>query len=239
MDRANGDSFIEITGSFHRYDGDQPDFNFRTELYGQFISANGAGGYASIPFAVVSDNSESVSGIAHLEFGAIYNIVQDVNSQWVLRGGVLTNPSDDSDTFAANLLTSNNRLADFVSVAPDSSWLRLAASRLHRSGKLFLRADGGLDLNIAAPDGADPDSIVRFNVGTGFDTGGATLALEVVTVGTTGDVNGGDRFLTNVAFSIRGGRTSGYDTFLSLVVPLDESFFDLGLLAGLRFPLGG
>lgn len=238
MDRANGVSFIEVTGAFTRYEGDQPDFNFRSELYGQYVAPSGIGGYAAIPFAVVAVDDETASGVAHFEFGGIYNIVRDANTQWVLRGGILTNPSDDPETFAANVLTSYNRVTDLISIYPESSWLRLSASHLHRSGKLFVRSDGGLDVNIDAPDGADFDSLMRLNFGAGLDMGGTIVAIEMVTVGTTGDVDGGDRFITNLALSFRGGRNSGYDTFLSLVLPVDEGFMDMGLLAGMRFPLG-
>jgi len=245
LDRADGRSFFELDGGMSFFEGDDPDFNLRMDLHGQYVSPSGAGGYATLPIAFLADNDDSETALGNVEFGGIYNIRQSPTTSIALRGG-LTLPTANSDDLGEAIVrfaTMYGRLTDLTSVSAKVTWLRLAISPIYRDGNVFFRADGGLDLAIDSPDDSDVDPLVRFDVGAGIIAGSVALTAELVTVGTTGDVDeGDDRFFNTLALSACGGLSGSVQGFGALVVPLDSDEFlvdvDFVFVAGVRVPLG-
>lgn len=245
IDRADGHSFVEVGGSMSFYEGEDPDFNARVDLYGQYVTPSGAGGYATLPVGFIADNDDSETALGNLEFGGIFNLQQGAKTSIVFRGGLTLPTADDDDLSEAivRYATLFGRLTDLTSSASDITWLRFAASPIYHEDNLFLRADGGFDVPIDKPEGSTVDPLVRLNLGAGFTNGSVAVMGEFVTIGTTGDVDENeDRFLNTLALSVRGGVGSPLEGFAALVVPIDveDTLIDVDfvLVAGVRVPIG-
>jgi hypothetical protein len=80
------------------------------------------------------------------------------------------------------------------------------------------------------------DPLVRLNLGVGANMGNVAMMGELATVGTTGDVDGQDRFFHTAA--VTASKTDGLiRPSLSLALPLDSSVrqdVDFILMAGVR-----
>lgn len=237
LDRADDHSFVEIDAGVSFFDGEDPDFNVRMDLYGQYVSQTGFGGYGTIPIAYVADGDDSETAVGNLEFGGIYNLQQGPRTSIALRGGLMLPTADDDDLAEAivRYATAYGRLTDLTSVSSETTWLRLAASPIYRDGELFFRADGGIDVAIDEPDGADVDPIVRLNLGAGFTAGSIAFTGELASIGTTGDVDEDeDRFYHTLGVSARGRLGGSAEGFGAMVVPLDADGIDYVLMAGVR-----
>lgn len=239
LDRTDARSHADVGMSMAFFDGQDPDFNTRLDLYGQYVTPTGAGGYASLPISYLSDNDESETALGNLELGGIYNIDRG-STQIVLRGGLALATADESfEGVITNLVAVQARLTDLVGISPNTTWMRVAGSPIHRSGNLFVRGDFGFDVAIDEPSGADVDPIVRANLGVGFVDDTFALMGELVTIGTTGDVSDGeDRFLHTAALSVRLD-TGTVSPYAALIMPLDEVLVDVSFVAtaGLQIPL--
>jgi hypothetical protein len=245
MDRGDDRSFVELGAGTTLFHGQDPDFNARVDLYGQHVTAEGIGGYASLPIAHLSDAEESESTLGNLELGGLFVLRNWAKTELVLRGGVLLPTADDDwPGFLYNYATCWGRLTDFATIMPNSTWLRLSASPIHRVGNLFVRLDAGLDVPVLEEDGADADPLLRLNVGAGLITGPVALMAELVTLATTESVENLDddnQFIHNLALSLRGGMGGRVEGFGSLVIPIDQGgddMVDFVLLAGARIPIG-
>lgn len=244
MDRADAHSFIDAGAGITFFDGDDPDFNARLDLYGQYVTPQGAGGYVSLPISFLMDDDSDISetALGNVELGGLYVLRQSPKLDVALRGGLMLATADDDDMGqVTNLITAFGRLTDLASAFSDVTWLRLAASPLYRSGNVFLRADAGLDVAVDKPEGSDVDPLARINLGAGFTNGSIAGMAELVMLGTTGDVDEDeDRFIETLALSFRGGLGGGVQGYCALVLPLDNDItdgIDYILTLGMRIPI--
>jgi hypothetical protein len=206
----------------------------RLDMHGHYVhAASGAGVYAQLPIAFLSDSGESETVLGGAEVGGIY-IPQLASDQvgLVLRGGVTLPTVDDSDTALVGLYASFLRPTDIIGQIPQSSWLRLSASPIIRSGQYFARMDAGVDINIYNDDGDNIDPVLLLNFGAGADLGSAAIMVELTTIIVTEET---DESITSAAVSVRG--TGSVQPYAALLLPIDNdvnSLFDLGILAGVE-----
>lgn len=242
LDRGNTTSYGDASLATSFFDGEDPDFNMRLDLYGQIVFGGGTGGYFSLPVSYLANNDESETALGNLEVGGLHNLQLNPNTILVLRGGItLPTAADDIEGLVTNLANSHVRLTDFIAVYPDTSALRVATSAVHTSGKVVFRVDGGFDIPLSSPEGADSDPIVRLNLGFGVMAGQATFSGELVSVGKTGEVGlGEDRTLHSIAAAARFDFGAA-QAFGAVVLPLDANGttfeVDLSLIAGARIPI--
>ncbi len=210
----------------------------RFDAHGQYIDpASGAGGYLTVPIGYGSGNGESETALGDIEVGGIYNIKTATDVSIVLHGGLLLpTASDENDSAAIGALSSYLRAHDFYQFIPKGTTLRLAASPMIKSGKVFARLDVGVDLNIDSADDDNADPGIHFNAGVGF-WAGETVALtgELSTMTISDDNEGDDDSIANLAFGARffAGSVAPY---LGLIFPLDDDvsdFIDFGITVGL------
>lgn len=189
MDRHRPVSTLDVDFAFVKYD--EPANTDLTViglgLGGQYVTPLGFGGYLSLPLSYVSIENplldDSELAIGNLELGGIYSKYFDQNAAIVLHGGLaLPTASDEGVAARSQPLASSPRYGDFVSRVVDSTWLRLGVSPMGRTGRLFWRADIGIDLALEEEDNVPSFSpIFRINVGGGLDLGSAHLLFELVT----------------------------------------------------------
>lgn len=156
-------------------------------LSGQYVTPQGFGGYLSLPLSYLDapdldplfgDDSELALG--NLEIGGLWSKYLTAHAAIVLHGGFVLPTAADDGIAAFQSLASSPRYGNLVQRVPDSSWFRIGVSPMGRAGKLFWRADVGLDLALEE-DRSDLSPIFRINVGGGIDLGGAHLLVELVT----------------------------------------------------------
>ena len=242
MDRVDRRSHADVSLATSFFDGEDPDFNTRLDLHAQYVTPQGTGGYASLPMSYISDGDDSEGAVGNFELGGIH-VINQGPTDIVLRGGLmLATASDDFESYIVNFATVGGRITDYVAVFPDTTWLRLGGSAIHRAGNLFARADLGLDVALDKPDGASIDPLVRVNVGAGVAQGDLAFMAEFATIGTTGDVEEDeDRFIHTFAVSLR-ARAGTVSPFAAIVVPMnmDGGFIDVSFVAtaGVQIPIG-
>jgi hypothetical protein len=239
-DRTTDHSSFHGSLALSFFEDDGPDLAARVDLGGQYLTLQGIGGYATIPVSYLSGNDESETAIGNIELGGLYVAKGGPNTSFVVRGGLmLPTAPDDLEGLLTNVANLVPRFTDFMGVAPEVTALRLSVSPLHRSGIFFARADAGIDIAIDEADGSDTDPFIRLNLAAGVETSGVVFAGELVTIGTTGEVDENeDRFFHTLAVS--GGLSQGkVRPFGALIVPLDD-FLDVSvaIMAGVEAPLG-
>ncbi len=242
LDRGDARSFLDLSLARSSFDGADPDFNIRFEAYYQYVTPSGTGGYVNLPISYLSDQDESGTALGNVEIGALHNLELSPNTDFVLRGGITlpTAPSfqDDPIDAVANIANATARITDFLNVIPETTALRLAVSPVYRGKQVFVRVDGGVDIVVDSSGDEDIDPLVRLNLGVGVMAGKTAVAAEFATIGTTGDDDGGDRFLHTIAITARRDLDS-VQLFGALVIPVGTDAFnvDLTLIAGARIPL--
>ena len=193
LDRGDGISRIGLDfGASFVDDSFDGDVALRFDLFGQFVSWQGFGVYASLPLARSVTDGDDTTAIGNFDVGALYVIESPVLSL-VFRGGVaLPTADDDADGFFTNYFASWSRLTDAAQAIPNVTYMRLGFSPLFHANRLFLRADVGFDLAVAEEEdnlGLAPDTLFRLNVGGGIDFGSIALMAELVNLATTDDLN--------------------------------------------------
>lgn len=145
----------------------------------------GFGGYLELPLTFVSydipllgDDSEFAVG--NVGLGGMY-AKSFGNTALVARFGLALPTADDDGPGAQQVLGSVARYSDLVARVPNSTWLRLGFSPMGRMGKLFWRADVGLDLALDEDNADTLSPIFRLDLGGGIDLGTAALMAELVT----------------------------------------------------------
>ncbi len=242
LDRGDNHSRFEIASSIVFFDGEDPDFNNRLDFHGQYIAPSGAGGYVTLPLSYFRDEGESASAIGNLEVGGLY-VAETSQVPVTLRAGLtLPTADDDPEGVAANILTAFTRITDLVVAYPETTSLRLSASTLLQNENVYLRADAGLDIALDTPDNVEIDPLVRINFAAGIKADSLAFSAELATLGTTGDLNGGDasdRFIHTLALGVH-GRGDSLRPYLGLVVPLDEEsdFIEFMVTGGVQFLVG-
>ncbi len=166
--------------------------------HGHYIDkGSGFGGYINVPLqyltgeltvpflGTIDDNEFS---IGNLEVGGVF-AKQLRHLAVVAHIGIALPTHSAEDDLLGNLspAASAPRYTDLVTRVPESTWLRLGFSPMGRQGKLFWRADVGIDIALDddATDSLSP--AYYFNVGGGIDLGQVALQLEIDTLVTDSD----------------------------------------------------
>lgn len=215
----------------------------RIDLHGHYVDPKtGFGGYAQVPIATYFGDGESGSAFGNLEIGGIF--VPKLKSPEVgvvLHAGITlpTGPSPNDEDGIVGAVAGYLRPADLYQVIPRSATLRLGASPMVRSGKVFGRVDLGLDVNLYIDDGdsefsQDVDSAAHFAVGGGLDLGGAAVMGELSVLRIFED---DAESLVVGAVSVRGTGPK-IQPYGALSIPLSPDdlgdVIDLGLTAGVE-----
>lgn len=235
LDRADSGSRLEAAFGLSFFDNDTA-WVGRADLYGQFSSTSGWGGYAAVPYSFVLDES-NYTGLGNLELGGLYTT--SGNLPFVLHAGVVfATGSKGYEAGLANSAASAARFTDVATATRGPMWLRLAASPLWRSGSLFFRFDAGFDIPFGQEEYQTTDALMHLNLGIGYVFGKLATSLELVNLGTTGDSGATDRFTQLLSLGLRQA-TGDVRPFASLAVPVDESLgnFNAVLILGVQLHL--
>ncbi len=222
MDHHTPVSTLDVDFAYVAYDEpDNLDFTiFGISLAGQYVTPQGIGGYLSIPMSYVSvegtvnippfppiTSSDSELMLGNLELGGLYSKYLTAHSAIVLHAGIALptaadNDDGDNPVAAFQGLASSPRYGNLVHRVTNSGWFRLGVSPMGRAGKLFWRADVGIDLAFDEDD-SDLSPIFRVNLGGGLDLRTVHLQVEYVSNITdddnddvTGTLAFGARFLS-------------------------------------------
>ena len=244
LDRGDGESRGGVEASWAQLD---PPFGesinvFRFDGHGHYVTAGGLGGYAAMSIAYGSNDAGSGTGIADAELGMLYVRRMNPTTELVFRGGVTLptgNGDDDLEDFIVNAIGTTARITDTIQIIPEGTSLRLAVSPIIRSGQVFARFDGGLDINIDNAGSGEPDPVLRLNAGVGMDLGTVALTAELAnSVSTDGDLD--DQWANALAIGVR-GRVGGVQPYGGLVVPIGDEYdgVDFVVTVGIDAVLGG
>lgn len=187
----------------------------RLGLFGQFVSDAGVGAYASLA-ASYYQRDHSISGeagtdpimtnvaLGGLELGGVA-VRRSDRVELIGRVGVVlpTAPTAGEQGALTNLLATYAQVSDIATATPRSTWLRLSASPVLRSGRWIVRVDLGLDVPLSTADGAPSHALGRLNAAAGLLLGRRhQLSLETATAG---DLRAHDdaRVLHSAGFSYR------------------------------------
>jgi len=256
-DQIKADFAVSMIGYDAAFLGDIDQETFRFDLFGQYVTPSGYGGYAMIAgsYASISGEvlgvelSDSGWGASNIELGALY-VLRSASFDTLLRGG-LTLPTatenDADDEIDANQWATLSRPTDAMMHPADTSVLRVSASPLVHHGTAFFRIDAGLDVPIddGAEGGAEGlHTTVRINLGAGVESGRVALMGALVNLATTDDdlQDGQDRFLHFLGVGARYLGANGLQPSLALQLPLDDDFDEIAdyvLLFGVQYVAPG
>lgn len=244
LDRQDGTSRFGGELAFLATDDGIDATVLRLDLHGQYMLPMGLGIYGALPISYDSgDDSvllDSGTGIGDLEGGVIFlPHMANPNFNLILHGGItLPIGSDSIDGFAANALGVEARPTDAVQIIPEGLTFRAAASGLLRSGAIFFRFDGGLDINLAQSGDGTTDPVVRINGGVGFDGGSWSVSGELINlISTDGDRSDQMANAFAIGFRAMSGNLRPYGSFV--IGPDDDDFAtSFAILGGLEVAIG-
>lgn len=239
LDRGDGISKLGLDAGLSFLDGPY-DLALRFEVHGQYVARSGLGFYGALPFSasfgapgeaedpeppdLIPNDAFSVGG---LDLGGLYVVTKSPSWSLVLRGGLaLPTASSGRDEAATRAAATAPRLTD-AALAIDAWYVRLGASPLIYANKLFMRFDLGVDL--AVDDGVD--SMLRFNLGAGYDFGRVALGLELVNLVAFAEP---DEDLSHTLTGTLRFMGEALQPFLAVGAPLDASAVDLFVFGGIQ-----
>jgi hypothetical protein len=238
MDRFDGQTKLATSLSYVGLDSDgfiEDATALHFDLYGQYMAAQGFGGYGVVNINYISANDDSETGIGNLEVGGLYLIPGA--TPIILRGGLVLATADEDDflpnAYGGILARFNDLPQNFAS----TTWLRLSGHPIVRQGNLFFKADVGLDIPIDDDD-TGVETLVRLNVGGGIETGGVAIIGELVNVYSTEDAD--DQLVNTIAITARFMQGGQLQPAVSFVLPLDDEYNDIVdwiLILGLEYVL--
>jgi hypothetical protein len=223
LDRMDAATRLGIQVGFDKIDSvDLSDgFLMRFEPYGQYVfPSHSIGVYGTLPIAHAFDfNRADATGVGNLDLGAFFLPLQ--SSELILRVGLaLASASTNGREASTNIISTYERMTDFLLVAPNYTTLRLSASTVQESGIAFVRGDLGFDLAVDKPSNGR-GVFLRGNLAAGVRLPVVDLAAELVNIAYldgSGDVS--RRFMHTLAGSFR---TRGPQQFYAgMVFPLDK-----------------
>ncbi len=242
LDRGDGISRVGLDTGLTLLDVPGYDAALRLEPFGQYVTRSGFGFYGALPIALsFGDGDADTAALGNVDVGALY-VIDAPTVSWVFRGGVaLPTADDDLPGFLANFYATWPRLTDLALTIPDAVYVRLAFSPLIHVDNFYLRADIGFDLAARDGDVAEADSMVRLNIGGGFDLGPIALGLELANLATFDDFDDGDpdddeNFLHVAAFTLR-FMGEALQPFVAVGAPVDDFVRDnvnLFIAAGIQ-----
>lgn len=189
LDRMREASLVGGRMDLSRFSNDDSLY-LRTEVYAQYTTQlMGFYGQLAVSSWLAADDraldapDETASRLAlgNLEVGG-YMVQKDKGHHMIYRVGVVLPTARDNDGIGTFALMRNAwpRLTDHLLALPRVTALRLSASPYVRGGRVFFRADGGLDL--ALPSGEGFQVGLRGNMGVGMDLGVLIATAEFVNV---------------------------------------------------------
>ncbi|MBA3457503.1 MAG: hypothetical protein H0T42_30760 [Deltaproteobacteria bacterium] len=247
MDRHTPTTTVAVDFGYEKWD-EPPGYDhltvFGLTIGGHYMTPGGFGGYLAVPLSyidyefnvgpVVFEDSELAIG--NIEAGFQYAKWFPGNTALVFHAGLALPTADDDDAGAFQYYASVPRYGDLVQRLPDSTWLRLGLSPMGRSGKLFWRADLGIDLAIDDEDNnvGDIAPIFRINVGGGVDLGGAQLLAELVTnvIDSDSDDDSASTLTLGARF-LSGNLRPGVGLLLPVGFENNEEYLDFALILSL------
>lgn len=174
-------------------------------LAGQYVSRRGVGIYGTVPLSYISLENpvidESEFALGNLELGGLYSKYISPHAAVVFHAGLALPTASDEGVAGLQPLASVPRGGDFVQRVLNSTWLRLGVSPMSRSGKLFWRADVGIDLALDEDDPVTYSPVFHLNIGGGVDLRTVHLLAELVT--SIVDDESDDETFTNLALGLR------------------------------------
>jgi hypothetical protein len=229
MDRMDGTSRAggEVSYMFPDHNGSNDVTAMRFEGHVQYVSPSGLGFYAQVPLAYVSEGNQSDTPLGDLEVGGVFVPPQLVkpNGAVVLRLGVTLPTGGNSAIDAATSdIVSATRINDVYDLLPEGVSIRAGMSYLYRSGNVFGRIDGGLDVNHSVTGNASVHSVMRLNAGLGVDLGKVAIMGELVNLDDLGSNNAalsGPKWINTAAVSMR-IFSGGVQPYVAAVIPLDD-----------------
>lgn len=215
MDRHTPTSTVGVDFGYEQWD-EPPGYDhitvFGITVGGHYMTPGGFGGYLAVPLSYIDYDygigpirfNDSELALGNIEAGFQYAKWLRPDTAMVFHAGLALPTADDDGAGLFQAYASVPRYGDLVQRWPNSTWLRLGLSPMGRSGKVFWRADLGLDLAIDDENGTNAGDIApvfRVNVGGGVDLGSAQLLGELVT--DIIDSNGGDDSASTLTLGAR------------------------------------
>jgi hypothetical protein len=213
MDRHTPITTVGVDFGYEQWD-EPPGYDhinvFGLTVGGHYMTPGGFGGYLAVPLSYIDVQfgvgplvfEDSELALGNIEAGFQYAKWFRRDSALVFHAGLALPTADDDGAGLYQAYASVPRYGDLVQRWPNSTWLRLGLSPMGRSGKLFWRADVGLDLAIDDDNNAgDIAPVFRVNLGGGLDLGGVQLLGELVT--NIIDSNGGDDSASTLTLGAR------------------------------------
>lgn len=213
MDRHTPTTTVGVDFAYEQWD-EPPGYDHINVLGltvgGHYMTPEGFGGYLAVPLSYIDveynlgpfQSNDSELAIGNIEGGFQFAKWFRPDTAVVFHAGLALPTADDDGAGVYQFYAAAPRYGDLVQRWPNSTWLRLGLSPMGRSGKLFWRADLGLDLAVNDDNNAgDIAPIFRVNVGGGVDLGGAQLLGELVT--DVVDSNGGDDSASTLTLGAR------------------------------------
>jgi hypothetical protein len=165
-------------------------------LWGQYLTAQGYGGYVQLPYYYVSAGDNSDKGIGNLEVGGLYRIPNGESSVILLRGGFALDTAGQAGAFGAPFSQLAPRLYDAYPTGLESTWLRAEGSFRHNAGDIFLGVAGAIDVPLGGGDEFDEiDALGKVAGSVGFRAGTATFAVGLVNLTAIGSESDDDNIL--------------------------------------------
>jgi len=194
----------------------------RSDIHGQYVARDKRGGfYGQFPIAHFFNHAGSdATAVGAVEVGGY--LLPRFNSQLVLRLGVaVATGYDGAGAVGTHLVSSTERLTDFLLTAPGYTTVRLSMSTVQQGDTLFFRGDFGLDIVAAGPPAAS-SLHMRANAAVGLHTTPGDVTIELVNFGATDTGAGPSNSLFHTLTF--GMRTRGtHQAHVGLVFPLDAS----------------
>jgi hypothetical protein len=180
LDRVGTDNVVGLAVSAHFADTPiAPDVVLRENLYGRYVDSSGFGAYGQFSIAHAFGNGDSQSAVGGLELGGLYVAKLD-GFELVGRLGVgLPTASDDLLGTFTNVLSSLDRVEDYVLDTPHALWLRPGVAVRFGDRALFAQLDGGVDVGIDTSNGNASNPLFRASAGVGTNQGPIALTGEV------------------------------------------------------------
>jgi len=194
----------------------------RSDIHGQYVARDKrAGFYGQFPIAHFFNHAgPDATAVGAVEVGGY--LLPRFNSQLVLRLGLAVGTGyDGAGAVGTHLVSSTERLTDFLLTAPGYTTLRISMSTVQQGDAVFFRGDFGLDIVAAGPPGAS-SLHMRANAAVGLHTTPGDVTIELVNFGATDTGAGASNSLFHTLTF--GMRTRGtHQAHAGLVFPLDAS----------------
>lgn len=210
---------------------------WRSELYGQYVHASGFGGYAKLPLSYAyyqydQDDGGTGSLRTHnAELGALY-VAERGAVRLVGQAGLVVPTLNDDLLFRYRTAFDGSRAEDaLLSSASRVTALRLSTSPMWRAGRVFARADLGVDLVLASKEVEGGSQLSTVMARGGAGVGYAPTAALAVTAELAAYNVGRDGSLETVAVSCRFARAT-WELYGALILPLDDRRVTLAATVG-------